>query len=195
VAVKFLPIVLAPLYWRRLRIRDALLGALVIGLLYVPFIERGRTLGTYVRRFRFNDPIFAALEQVLNPHAAAVLAVFLGLVTAVWLRSKQRAWSWDAWAWPMAASLVCAPVLYPWYLLWLLPFLRSPTTLPLRVWSVSILFTYFVWCLEAFGHQWQVPRWIMLVEYGPVVAAAAIVLVPRTVTIRNAGHHSRVHGN
>ena len=27
----------------------------------------------------------------------------------------------QAFAWPMAASLLCAPVVYPWYLLWLLP--------------------------------------------------------------------------
>ena len=36
VAVKFLPIVLVPLYWKRIRIRDAALAAVVVGLLYVP---------------------------------------------------------------------------------------------------------------------------------------------------------------
>ena len=37
VAVKFLPIVLLPLYWKRVRIRDGILAAIVVGLLYVPF--------------------------------------------------------------------------------------------------------------------------------------------------------------
>jgi alpha-1,6-mannosyltransferase len=199
IAVKFLPIVLAPLYWRRLRIRDALLAALVVGVPYVPFLERGRiprgSLGTYVQRFRFNDPIFATLERVARPQAAACLAVLLGLVAATWLRRKRRAFSWDACAWPMAVSLACAPALYPWYLLWLVPFLGSPSTVPLMVWSVSILFTYYVWYLQAFGHPWQVPGWIMVLEYGSVVAAAAIVLVRRKVISRNAGHHNEVHAN
>lgn len=197
VGVKFLPIVLAPLYWRRLRIRDALVAALVLGLLYVPFLGGGRipigSLGTYVQRFRFNSPIFGTLERVVGPHGAAGLAVSLGLVTALWLRRKQQETSPDAWAWPMAASLACLPDIYPWYLLWLVPFAHSPSTLPLRVWSVSVLFTYFVWYLQRFGHQWRVPGWILLLEYGSVVTAAAIVLLHRTVTTRNAGRHNEGH--
>src|SRR6202050_538648 len=68
VSVKLLPIVLLPLYWRRVRMRDAALAAVVIGLLYVPFLHDGRipigSLGTYIQRFRFNDSVFAALERV-----------------------------------------------------------------------------------------------------------------------------------
>src|ERR1700692_3971309 len=71
VAVKFLPIVLLPLYWRRVRVRDGALAAAVVGLLYVPFLNHGRipigSLGTYAQSFRFNDPVFAALERVATP--------------------------------------------------------------------------------------------------------------------------------
>jgi hypothetical protein len=183
VAVKFLPIVLAPLYWRRLRVRDALLGALVFGMLYVPFLEAGRipigSLSTYVQRFRFNDPVFATLERVASPQIVAGLALLAGLVTAAWLRRKPASCGADQWAWPLAASLACAPVIYPWYLLWLLPFLRSTSTLPLLVWTVSILPTYIVWHLRSLGHEWKVPGWVLLLEYGAVAAAAAIVLLRR----------------
>jgi hypothetical protein len=183
VAVKFLPIVLTPLYWRRLRIRDGLVAALVFGLLYLPFLEYGRipvgSLSTYVQRFRFNDPVFATLERVASPQIVAGLAVFAGLVTAAWLRSKPSACCANQWAWPMAASLACAPVVYPWYLLWLLPFLRSTSTLPLMVWTVSILPTYFVWRLRSLGHEWQVPGWVLLLEYGSVAIAAAMVSLRR----------------
>jgi alpha-1,6-mannosyltransferase len=183
VAVKFLPVVLTPLYWRRLRIRDGLLAALVFGLLYVPFLEYGRipigSLSTYVQRFRFNDPVFATLERMASPQIVAGLALLAGLVTAAWLRSMPAAYWADKWAWPMAASLACAPVVYPWYLLWLLPFLRSRSTVPLMVWSVSILPTYIVWYLRSKGHEWQVPGWVLLLEYGSVVIAAAIVSLRR----------------
>jgi hypothetical protein len=183
VAVKFLPIVLTPLYWRRLRIRDALLAVLVFGLLYVPFLGPGGiptgSLGTFVQSFRFNDPIFAALERVASPQAVTALAVLLGLGTALWLQRKQQEFSTDAWGWPMAVSLACAPVIYPWYLLWLVPFLGSSSTLPLIVWSVSILFTQFVWHLCTLGRPWLVPGWILLLEYGSVAMTAAIILSRR----------------
>jgi alpha-1,6-mannosyltransferase len=183
VAVKFLPIVLTPLYWRRLRVRDGLLAGLVFVLLYVPFLGYGQipigSLGTYVQSFRFNDPVFATLERVASPQMVAGLAVLLGLVTAGWLRSKPPACCADKWAWPMAASLACAPVVYPWYLLWLLPFLRSTSTLPIMVWTLSILPTYIVWHFRSLGRLWQVPGWVLLLEYGSVALSAVIVLLRR----------------
>lgn len=183
VSVKFVPIVLAPLYWKRIRVGDAVLAALVFGLLYVPFLDHGRiligSLGAYVQRFRFNDPVFAMLERVATPQLVAGLAALVGLFSAAWLRKKSEAWPSGAFAWPMAASLFCAPVVYPWYLLWLLPFLRSVSTLPLIIWTVSIIPTYVVWHLRTLGRPWAVPDWITLLEYGSVVATAAILVLRR----------------
>ncbi len=183
VSVKFLPIVLLPLYWRRVRVRDAALAAIVVGLLYVPFFNNGRipigSLGTYVQRFRFNDPVFATLERVAAPQLVAGLAVLVGLFTAIWMRRKSAQESLDAFAWPMAASLFCAPVVYPWYLLWLLPFIKSTSTMPIMVWTLSIIPTYYVWHLRTVGRPWLVPDWIMMLEYGSVAVAAAIITLRR----------------
>jgi alpha-1,6-mannosyltransferase len=180
VAVKLLPIVLLPLYWKRVRIRDAALAAAVVGLLYVPFLNHGRipigSLGTYVQSFRFNGPVFATLVQVAPPQLLAGLAVLVGLVTATWLRSAAAEWSPDVFAWPMAASLFCAPVVFPWYLLWLLPFLGSASTLLIILWTVSIIPTYVMWHLRTLGRPWgSLPGWVMLLEYGCVATAGAIL--------------------
>ena len=179
VAVKLLPIILLPLYWRRVRLRDAALAVIVVGLLYIPFLNHGRipigSLGTYVQSFRFNDPVFAILERVATPQVVAGLAVLVGFLTAIWMRHKAPAWSPDAFAWPMAASLLCAPVVYPWYLLWLLPFVRSASTVPIIIWTVSIIPTYYVWHLRTLGRPWLLPSWIMLLEYGSVVAAGVVI--------------------
>ena len=178
VAVKLLPIVLLPLYWKRVRIRDAAVSVVVVGLLYVPFLNHGRipigSLGTYVRSFRFNDPVFATLERVAPHQLVVLLVVLVGFLTAIWLRRKSPELSSDSFAWPMAASLLCAPVVYPWYLLWLLPFVRSASTVPIILWTVSIIPTYYVWHLRAVGRPWIVPGWIMLLEYGSVAAAAIV---------------------
>ena len=180
VAVKFLPIVLLPLYWKRVRVRDGALAVLAVGLLYVPFFNHGRiplgSLGTYVQRFRFNDPVFATLERAAAPQIVAGLAVLAGLLVAIWMRRRSAELSADSYAWPMAASLMCAPVIYPWYLLWLMPFLRSASTVPIIVWTVSIIPTYYVWRLRALGQPWLVPNWILLLEYGSVGIAALVII-------------------
>jgi alpha-1,6-mannosyltransferase len=179
VAVKLIPIVLLPLYWKRVRMRDGLLAAVVVGILYVPFLIHGRipigSLGTYVQRFRFNDPVFTTLERVTAPQVVAGLVVLVGFLTAIWMRRKSAQGSSDAFAWPMAASLLCAPVVYPWYLLWVLPFIRSTSTVPLMIWTLSIIPTYYVWHLRIVGRAWVVPDWIMMLEYGSVAVAAAII--------------------
>jgi alpha-1,6-mannosyltransferase len=179
VAVKFVPIVLLPLYWKRVRVRDGVLAAVVFGVLYIPFFNHGRiptgSLATYVHSFWFNDPVFATLERFAAPELVAGFAVLVGFLTAVWARRTSPEWSSDAFAWPMAASLLCAPVVYPWYLLWLLPFLRSVSTLPIIIWTVSIIPTYYVWHLRALTRPWIVPGWIMLLEYGSVAVTAAII--------------------
>lgn len=210
VAVKFLPVVLLPLYWKRVRVRDVALTAVVVGLLYVPFlnhsfVNHGRiptgSLGTYVQTFRFNGPVFAALDHVVSPPLLVGLAVLVGLLTAIWLRNahvatstgcagttasavqraQRAAPSPNAFAWPMAVSLLCAPVVFPWYLLWLLPFLTSASTLLIIVWTVSVIPTYVMWHFRALGRPWgALPVWVMLVEYGCVVAAGVILAVRRT---------------
>src|SRR6201998_896878 len=92
VAVKLLPIILLPLYWKRVRMRDSALAAIVVGLLYVPFLNHGRipigSLGTYVQNWRFNGPVFAMLDQVAPPQLLAGLAALVGLVTATRLGSR-----------------------------------------------------------------------------------------------------------
>jgi alpha-1,6-mannosyltransferase len=189
IAVKFLPVVLLPLYWKRVRMRDAALAAAVVGLLYVPILNHGRiligSLGTYVHSFRFNGPVFALLDQVAPPQLLAGLAVLVGLVTATWIGSPEPEWSpdqfaWPMFAWPMAASLLCAPAVFPWYLLWLLPFLTSASTLLIIIWTVSIFPTYVMWHLRTLGRPWgSLPGWVMLLEYGCVAGAGAILALRR----------------
>ncbi len=216
VAVKLLPLVLLPIYWKRVRIRDVVLAAAVVALLYVPFLNHGRiplgSLGTYVQTFRFNGPVFAALDRLVPPQWLAGLAVLAGLATAAWLRSRGPEWPPSQgilttedtelhraeatvfppcnsespvvqgfeFAWPMAASLLFAPAVFPWYLLALLPFLTSASTLLIIVWTVSIIPTYVQWHFRALGRPWgALPGWVMLAEYGCVAAAAAVIALRR----------------
>jgi len=184
VAVKFLPVVLLPLYWKRIRIRHAALAIAVVALVYVPLLNRGRiptgSLPAFVQGFRFNGPVFATLARVAPPQLLVALALLIGFSVATWFRGAEPEWSPGAFAWPMAASLFFAPVVFPWYLLWLLPFLTSTSTLLLIVWTVSIFPTYVMWHLRSLGHSWgALPSWVMLLEYGCLAATGAIIAFRR----------------
>ncbi|MEX2273040.1 MAG: hypothetical protein WD690_16320 [Vicinamibacterales bacterium] len=177
IAIKFLPIVLLPLYWKRVRIAHAAFGAAILGGLYLLFLDpRGDTvpLGSVtnmVRTFRFNGPVFKAIEFVSTPWLAAGVGVTAGLACAILMRQRLAAGDPAAWAWPMAAALVCSPVIYPWYLLWLTPFFISALTAPLMLWTILIPTVYIVWYGMASGAPWAVPIWLGLLEFGSLVGA------------------------
>ncbi len=174
VAVKPLPIVLLPLLWRRVSPRYAVAGVALLLALYLPFWERHHlpvgSVPEVIDRFRFNGPIFSGVATLVGPAVATAFAVAAGLAVSVWARRRLTLASPHAWAWPMAAALLCAPLVYPWYLVWLAPFLLAAQTLPLAVWTVSILATYVVWRLA--GVSWAVPLWALLVEYGALLGAS-----------------------
>ena len=176
IATKLLPIVLAPMYWRKIRARDAMLGGLLLSGLYWLFVD-GRefplgALPNVVAHIRFNGPVFQAIAAVTAPQLAAAVAVLAGLACAVWARRTYGSSDPAAWAWPMAVSLLCAPVIYPWYLLYFPPFLWSRATIPLLMWTLSSLPVYIVWARARDGGRWLVPFYIQVLEFGLVIGAA-----------------------
>lgn len=183
VATKLLPIVLVPLFWRRITMRDAVLGGALFALLYIPFSGGPQiALGGVTRvveHIRFNGPIFQAITAATNPSIAAATAVILGLLAAAWCRWKLSIEDPAAWAWPMAIALACAPVIYPWYLLYTTPFLVVTATLPLIAWTISVIPVYVVWEMARADGRWVVPVWILALQYSVVLAVFAGVFVRR----------------
>ncbi|MDQ3071552.1 MAG: hypothetical protein M3R55_17715, partial [Acidobacteriota bacterium] len=100
----------------------------------------------------------------------------LGLGSAALLARSRHRDDPGAWAWPMAAALVCAPMVYPWYMVWLAPFFISALAAPFMIWSVTILGVYRVWYLYPSTGRWSVPIWILVLEYTALAAAVALVI-------------------
>ena len=173
---------LVPLLWRRISLRDGLLGAGLFLLLYLPFASGADVLfgiQNVVQHIRFNGPVFRLFTTLTSPDGAARIALGLGLITAGWCRWKLSLDDPRAWAWPMAVAIACAPVIYPWYLLYFTPFLLFPSTLPLAAWSCSVLMTYVVWEIARTGGGWNVPQPVLWMEYVTVLLVAAAMLRTR----------------
>ena len=175
-AVKFLSLVLLPLLWKRVRLADAAVGALLVVLLYLPFVDGWQppvgSLGAYLAQWRFNGPPFRWLAAVIGTAPAISLAVAAGLAAAVHARLNRARDDAAAWAWPLAATLCLLPAVYPWYLVWLIPFLGPAVNWPLVVWTLASMLTYTVWTPHLAGEGWVLPAWVEPVEYGMVAAAA-----------------------
>ena len=184
VGVKFLPLVLVPLFWRRIRVRDAALACVFGILVAVPFaIGAGAlpigSLPTYLAKWRFNGFVYGLVESVWRSRALAGMPIVFGLALAWRLQGRPRTDERVAWVWPLGIAVLLAPTIYPWYLLWLVPFLGAIETFPLLVWTQSSLVTYYVWRMSASGAGWRLPWWATLIEYG-AVAVAAVWVIQRT---------------
>lgn len=180
VGVKFLPLVLAPYFWKRVRGRDVIVAGLVTAALTLPFVIGTWTLPlgalpTYMAKWRVNAPLYLWLDRLITgPYGGRTMSwlpVAGGLAVALLLRRRVEAPA--AWAWPLGASLICAPAVFPWYLLWMVPFLVDVSTLPLLVWTQTVLISYAVWPVFDAGGPFTVPAWAQAVQYGGLVLTGA----------------------
>ena len=183
VTTKLLPIVLAPLFVGRVRVRDLALGAALLAGLYLQFRSASTVpvgaVPNVIAYIRFNGPVFAGISALSSPAVAAAAAVLLGLLTAAVTRLTRPISDPAAWAWPMAVALACAPVIYPWYLLCLTPFLFTRSTWPLTAWTLTVLSTYVVWNLSRHGGRWIVPSAVQLFEYGVPIVMLVLLAISR----------------
>ena len=174
-SVKLVPAVLIPLLWRRIRVRDAALALAVLAALYFPWFRNVTlptgSLGVYLALWRFNAPLYSALERLFPSGFLLAVMGGAGFAVALWARRRLPADAPEAWAFPLATTLAFAPNVYPWYLVCLAPFLFAPCVLPLAVWTVTSLATYFALHVSATTGSWSLPAWVMIVEYGAVVGA------------------------
>ena len=176
IATKLVPIVLAPLFIGRVRMRDAVhRGAVPRGALPALRLGIGRPARRRSERRR-SDPVQRA---ALRRHRVADVPEVCRRASPWPPACPSRCGragacpSTDpaAWAWPMAVAIAFAPVIYPWYLLCLTPFLFSIATLPLAAWTVSALSVYEVWDLSRHGGRWITPVSVMAFEFGVLVVA------------------------
>ena len=187
VATKLLPIVLLPLYWRRVRLRDGAAGLTLSRFSILPTRATAHCPSAMCRASSntsgSTDRSSDSLPGSARRTVATAFAVGLGLVVALWARWRLDANDPAAWAWPMAAAIAAAPVIYPWYLLYLTPFLFGFATIPIMAWTVTIIPTYVVWMLASRGGRWVVPPSVMRWEYG-IPIGAGIFLAWRVHTGR-----------
>ena len=209
---RLLPIVVVPVLWWRWRWRQrALYAGVTVGAI-LPFGLTagwgltGEATGTglfgaarvYGSRFSFNSGPYLWLERqldgvgVIDAGIAArglVVAVMLGVIAGVWLRSRRTDSPNAALrliAVPIAAYVLLTPILHPWYLLLLvavLPFLTPRPSEGKRRWVLVAPWIYLSGALVLSYLTYLDPlrfaeiEWVRTVEWYPTIALLLLATV------------------
>ncbi len=192
VLTKAVPVAILPLYLRRIPIYRVLLFFLVLALGTFPFIAAGpRLLGgllDYAGHARFNPGLFLLVEKLVGWAGQAGWArvvsagVGLGMALAVYFTDDGSDASILRRAFYLALPpILFGPVVNPWYLVWLLPFLallprENPFRMPIMFLSGSVALSYLHLAWGA------IPGWVTALEYVPVALLFAWGLVRRRIT-------------
>jgi hypothetical protein len=104
----------------------------------------------------------------------------------------------EAGYWLFMVLLLCAPVVYPWYLIWILafvPLLRGPQGFAGLVWAATAAMSYTLWRDATW--IWSVhPAWLTA-QYLPVLCVIAIEVarLARVVPMRRILHQQLTTNN
>jgi glycosyl transferase family 87 len=179
--VKLYPLVLLPLVapaaWA------AVLGSFVVVVLagYVPGLVAGASvlgsLPRYVAEEYFNP---GPSRWVVDAPAVAVAVAAAWIMVATLAR---RSAPLAARAVPLIGGfLLLSPNIFPWYAVWLLPFLACAPSVPWIVFTgtVALAYTFFL------QQPWAVPGWARVLELAPLVLGALWWLGARLPAVRSA---------
>jgi alpha-1,6-mannosyltransferase len=169
---KYLSFLLLPFFLFKRRFRELGVWTAVVacGTLFGGIALHSLVGGTrYITHWQFNGSLFWLLTGLLGGNtlwAKWAVTALLGAV-AVWIGYREKDLPRAGFL-IIAASLLMAPTLHPWYFVWLIPLLCVFRPAGFVVWNGTIVISYFVWPEFERTKLWQLPFWAYLAEYLPV---------------------------
>jgi hypothetical protein len=161
--------------------------ALTLVILYIPFVvDRTNALGSlgvFAERWESNSSIHALLSPVIGQrnYRLCAAAVLIGIITILRFKNVDLINTVPIY---FLALFALAPVVHPWYLLWLLallPLRRNPFDALGKAalfWTVSVALAYCALHQQQMHGEWRVPELQLMMQYLPVYALLATALVP-----------------
>jgi hypothetical protein len=155
--------------------RAGLALVVAVAAAYLPLLARGSDVGwaatgTFLAGWEFNSLGFAVTSALLGA-VAAMAAPWIAVAWAWWRTAGARFPRGDL---VFGAFLFFAPVVNPWYLLWLLPFVArwpSPAGCAALA-AVSLSYLHGLYWSPGVLRPYEHPWWVRPLEVGIVAAAA-----------------------
>jgi len=159
------------------------LGAFLLTglLLYLPFMIRGGggvvgSLGDCFTCWEFGGSVFPLLNGLIGGTAARVVSGLLFLAVIGWATLPGRKLVPDVYMRlfiVFGAFVILTPALFPWYLVWLLPFVVYYRNLPFLVLSGTVLLLYVSIGTTTQTFGLAQPWWLLPAVYVPFYALLA----------------------
>jgi len=136
------------------------------------------SLPRYVSEEYFNPGL---LRSVLNVPALSLAVAGLWVIFVSAIRRNS---SLSARAVLLIGGLtLLSPNIFPWYVVWLVPFLAVAPSAPWIAFTASVMFAYAFFLQQ----PWAVPPWARVVEFAPLAMGALYWLVKQYPAIRWEG--------
>lgn len=168
---KYTSVLLVPFFLWKKRWTELVLWLVIVGVGMSPFWAGGHMMQGarhYAENWQFNGSLFTLLQTLLGRADQAkhiVVAVIGGL--ALYVGKKETDLTHAAYL-LMAASLLLAPTLHPWYFCWIVPFLCFYPNPAFLTWNATVILSYTVQTRYLTGLGWTLSPWIPWLEYAPV---------------------------
>lgn len=181
ITVLFLPLLLIHFGGRR---RYTFLSGFLIvcALGYFPFLLSAGpglfgSLWEYLGRWEHNGSIFSLLSGITGSATARVISgsIFVGLLSILASKTKRldgespsgKLPPAQAMLWTMVSFLLLGATVYPWYLVWTLPFLLLYREAAILTFTGTVFISYYV-LIEKYGGGGQPAGLLLALEYLPV---------------------------
>ena len=198
VTTKVFAIIIAPFWLKKGQwLKQGLLLGSVIALMYAPFIIQGSDAGWYslramAKEWEFNSAlIFITSQMNISGDLARSLGLYifaglyLILLISFWKKRSQNQTSTPPIDLIFGFFFILSPVINPWYLIWMFPFV----VIRPRLWSitamlvVSLSYTTGLNLSDSGGlRNFQIPSYIMVLEFGAIALALIIDIACYTKT-------------
>jgi len=132
------------------------------------------SLPRYLTEEYFNPGL---LRSTLAPHLAVVAAGVWILAVGAWRRDAVM----PSRAIPLiGGALLLSPNLFPWYVIWLVPFLAWSPSVPWIAFTGSVVLAYSFFLQQ----PWSIPNWARVLEFAPLALGALWHLATRLPALR-----------
>jgi alpha-1,6-mannosyltransferase len=180
---KLYPLSMVPFFLRKIRFRYWIWLPLYVLMGYLPYLKASDRLFSallyYKEKWRFNGFLFGILAKHVTSEILVerflVIAILL-LMAFCWIRLKDLK---EQLYWLTGGILISVPTLFPWYLVWMIPFLcffPNPAWILLSITSALSYYVLIDWWTLGI---WRQNDFFMALEYYPFFGLLLFCLVKK----------------
>ncbi len=206
ILIKILPIILLPILiklYKNLLFTFIITFLLIVCLLYLPYLSIGikvlGSLGNFAKDFYFNSSIFSILYFLTNNNHLSASICYILLVLWILLITFKSTNFINASFWVFIGFYVFSPIVHPWYLTWIMPFLvfcPSRKLFYAVFWlMISCQSSYYVLVNYKQNGIWQDSAIIRVIEYVPFFALLGQDLLRFLFSSKNILQEKNSNGN